>query len=103
VRHLQPDWTPSSHTLAFEFETAAEGLALYLIINAFWERLTFELPPAAGAGPWRRWIDTARPSPEDIVPWQSAPAVGDACRYSAEPRSVVALWRRRADRHAAPR
>ena len=39
---------------------------------------------------WRRWIDTALNSPQDIVPWQMAPTVaGDI--YRAEARSVVML------------
>ena len=48
---------------------------MYLILNAYWEPLDFELPPVGdgGAGPWRRWIDTALESPQDIVPWQTAP------------------------------
>jgi glycogen operon protein len=61
-------------------------------LNAYWEALEFELPPA-GADAWRRWIDTSRESPEDIVPWQTAPVVDDARRYRAGPQSVVVLWR----------
>jgi glycogen operon protein len=43
-----------------------------------------------GGGPWRRWIDTSLPSPQDIVEWQTAPPVTGAT-YRAGPRSVVAL------------
>ena len=66
---------------------------MYLILNAYWEPLDFELPPAGddGAGSWRRWIDTALESPEDIVPWQAAPAVSSPT-YRAAPRSVVVLF-----------
>jgi len=70
-----------------------EGLGLHLIMNAFWDPLDFELP-AAGGDPWRRWIDTALESPNDIVNWQSAPPVPNPRAYLAAPRSVVALWRR---------
>jgi hypothetical protein len=40
-----------------------------MILNAYWEPLEFELPQTGkhGAGPWRRWIDTALDSPYDIV------------------------------------
>ena len=47
------------------------------------------LPPAAG--PWRRWIDTFLPSPEDIVEWSAAPPV-PGNTYKAGPRSVVMLF-----------
>jgi len=41
-----------------------------VILNAYWEPLDFELPPAGNGGgnPWHRWIDTARETPNDIVP-----------------------------------
>jgi glycogen operon protein len=66
---------------------------MHLILNAYWEPLEFELPPVAdGDGdPWRRWIDTFRDSPEDIVDWACAPRV-DSQTYRAEPRSVVVLF-----------
>ena len=77
VKVGQPDWGEHSHSLAFEAELRREGLRVYLILNAYWEPLDFELPPAGdgGAGSWRRWIDTALESPEDIVPWRTAPAL----------------------------
>jgi hypothetical protein len=40
---------------------------------------------------WKRWTDTALPSPHDIVPVPSAPAVAGAS-YRAEGRSVVMLF-----------
>ena len=65
VKLGQPDWGDHSHSLAFEAELRQEGLRVYLILNAYWEPLDFELPPVGdgGAGPWRRWIDTALESP----------------------------------------
>jgi glycogen operon protein len=89
VRLRQPDWGPHSHSLALEMELPEDGLCFYLILNAYWEPLDFELPPAEG--PWRRWIDTTLACPEDIVLWQTAlPTAGPA--YRAGPRSVVALY-----------
>src|SRR5262249_11665973 len=71
-------------------ELKREGLAVHLILNAYWEPLEFELPPTAG-GPWRRWIDTSLPSPEDIVEWPTAPPVAGS-PYRARPRSGVILY-----------
>jgi glycogen operon protein len=90
VKLNQPDWGDGSHSVALGGELKAEGLAFHLILNAYWEPLEFELPPAGGAG-WRRWIDTALPSPDDIVEWRAAvPAPGNS--YRAAPRSVVMLY-----------
>jgi glycogen operon protein len=77
--------------LALEGELRREGWHVHLILNAYWEPLTFELPKLRGGEPWRLWIDTARESPHDIVPWQDAPTVSDGT-YRADARSVVMLF-----------
>jgi glycogen operon protein len=89
VKLGQPDWGEHSHSIAFSAEMPKEQMLVHLILNAYWEPLEFELPPAAG--PWRRWFDTSLPSPQDIVEWEkAAPAPGGA--YRAGPRSVVVLY-----------
>jgi glycogen operon protein len=67
-----------------------ERRLIYLILNAYWELLEFELPVHHG-GPWQRWIDTGLDSPMDIVPWQHTVPVSGAS-YRAQPRSVVVLF-----------
>ena len=93
VKVGQPDWGDHSHSLAFEAELRREGVRVYLILNAYWELLEFDLPPIGdgGAGPWRRWIDTALESPQDIVPWQVAPAWPDNT-YRTAAHSAVMLF-----------
>ena len=93
VKVGQPDWGDHSHSLAFAAELRREGLGVYVILNAYWEPLDFELPPVGegGAGAWCRWIDTALDSPDDIVPWQTATPVSDQT-YRARARSVVVLF-----------
>ncbi len=88
----EPDWGHTSHTIALTTKLAPEGIVLHLIANAWREALAFELPKlAGGAGDrWRRWIDTALASPDDVVELERAPAVADA-RYRAAPHSVVVL------------
>jgi isoamylase len=89
--HLnQPDWSDRSHGLAFTAEVRGEGLLFHLILNAYWEPLDFELPPA-GKFAWRRWIDTALDTPHDIVAWEKSPEVGGTT-YRAQSRSVVVLY-----------
>ena len=92
VRPYKPDWGACSHSIAFGAELRREKLLLHLILNAYWEPLDFELPRVGNneTDPWRRWIDTSRLSPNDIVEWQKAPSI-PGYRYRAEPRSVVAL------------
>ena len=92
VRLGQPDWGPHSHSLALHAENREQGFASHFMLNAYWEALEFELPPAGPepATAWRRWIDTARDAPDDIVPWREAEPVSGVT-YRVEPRSVVVL------------
>jgi glycogen operon protein len=94
VRLNAPDWGDHSRSVAFTVELGLERLRMHLIFNAYWEPLDFALPPAGrdgGDGAWHRWIDTAQPTPQDIVPWDEAPAIA-APTYRTEARSVVALF-----------
>jgi isoamylase len=87
----QPDWNNWSHSVALSVELTKERQLLYLILNAYWEPLEFELPPLSEeAAVWRRWIDTALDSPDDIVARRSAPPYTGRT-YRAGPRSVVVL------------
>ena len=89
----QPDFNDWSHSIAFSAVIDQGKTAFHLILNAYWEPLTFELPPVLNGGPnpWRRWIDTSLPSPNDIVKLlESPPAPGFS--YTAGPRSVVMLF-----------
>jgi isoamylase len=85
----QPDWNPWSHSIALT-ANMAQHQCYHLILNAFWEALTFELPNLH-RGPWQRWVDTALDPPNDIVPWRTAPAIPGQM-YQAGPRSVVVLY-----------
>jgi glycogen operon protein len=90
VKLHQPDWGDCSRSVALGGELRPEGLHFHLILNAYWGPLDFELPRPGGEGLWRRWIDTGLDSPDDIVPWETAPAVAGTT-YRAEARSVVLL------------
>src|SRR5215831_1846351 len=87
-----PDWSDHSHSLAFTLQSLHTRFLLHGMLNAYWERLTFELPPMPEdhLQGWRRWIDTALPSPDDVCPWDSAPVVRQGS-YDVQPRSVVLL------------
>ena len=93
VRLNQPDWSDHSRSVAFSAEIRKEKLLFYMALNAHWEALDFELPPAGknGRAKWHRWVDTAQETPNDIVPWEKAPTLPGRT-YRVEARSVVVLY-----------
>jgi glycogen operon protein len=86
----RPDWGSHSHSLAFTAKSLGSRFLLHGMLNAHWEPLTFELPavPRGSQHRWRRCIDTARPSPDDISLWSDAPTVTTAA-YVVQPRTVA--------------
>jgi isoamylase len=67
--HLKsPDWDRASHSIAFTLQHPEDEGRIHVMLNAYWEPLTFELPPASGAGrSWRRIVDTAKAAPDDFI------------------------------------
>jgi isoamylase len=94
VKVGQPDWSHSSHSLAFIAEIPKEKLMFYIVFNSYWEDLEFELPfmEQWADDPWRRWIDTSLELPADIVDWHTAGPV-PGLKYSVASRSVVVLFK----------
>jgi glycogen operon protein len=88
----RPDWSEGSHSLAVTFRSPLAGFLVHAMFSAYWEPLSFELPPIPGEseGRWRRLVDTALASPDDLRPWPEAPAVEEGV-YVVQPRSVVIL------------
>jgi glycogen operon protein len=65
---------------------------VHAMLNMYWDSLEFEVPIVPGRR-WYRVVDTARPSPDDIVETaRQAPIEGDRVRVEA--RSVVVLLSR---------
>jgi len=62
-----PDWNDWSHCLAFTLQDPSNLEHLHVILNTYWEALTFELPPLPPGKTWFRIVDTHLPSPEDIA------------------------------------
>jgi len=92
VRLSSPDWNQDSHTLAATIYLLNEQFILHLMINAYWEALTFEIPSISnGYGSWRRCIDTFLDSPNDICEWAKAPLI-QGSNYQVEARSIVLLF-----------
>jgi glycogen operon protein len=87
----KPGWSdPHARCLAYTLGGFEDEPDLHAVLNMYWDALEFELPVVRG----RRWyglVDTARPSPDDIVSEaaQRVPIEGD--RVRAEGRSVLVL------------
>ncbi|HEU5075690.1 MAG TPA: glycogen debranching protein GlgX [Polyangiaceae bacterium] len=89
-----PDWSEHSHSLAFTLRSLKGRFLFHVMLNAYWQKLTFELPPAdaEGGGPWRRCIDTALPAPDDICRWDRGVPLTKAS-YEVEAHSLVLIAR----------
>jgi glycogen operon protein len=91
-----PDLSSESHSLAITVrgrgQTGRTAL-FHVMFNAYWEALTFELPSmVAGVNQtWRRWIDTYRDPPDDIIDDAHGPSV-DGPSYTVHARSLVVLF-----------
>ncbi len=93
VRQGAPDTGFHSHSLAITATSLAGDFLMHFALNAWWEPLDFELPvlPPNARGGWLRIIDTARPSPHDLVELGEAEgAIGN--RHRVEPRSAVVMF-----------
>ncbi len=80
----------TSHALALSGESVDGRRRLYLMINAFWEPLTFVLPEDVAAPGWRVLLDTGLAAPDDIHPLAEAPLVQGPA-YQVAARAVAAV------------
>ncbi len=86
----RPDWSEYSHSIAFTAHAEPTRFLIHGMLNAYWEPLTFELPPVPdGQHRWLRWIDTALAPPDDIC--SSIPPTVRQCTYFVQQRSWVIL------------
>lgn len=86
----QPDLSDTSHTLAFTLNYPRKDESIHVMINAFWEPLTFELPLLRKGTSWYKIVDTAMSSPQDYQPPETAKIINkDVLMLAA--RSVVIL------------
>lgn len=87
-----PDTSRESRTLAYFLRgDAEEDVDLYVLINAWWKSVHFEIQEQDGRA-WRRVVDTSRPSPSDILePGEEVVIADRSCLVN--PRSIVVLVR----------
>jgi glycogen operon protein len=88
----KPDWGENSHSLAFTLGKSSSKERLHIMINAYWDSLSFELPvfDKNPKGKWKKIIDTAEESPNDILTVKNGiPVTGNLIALKA--RSIVVL------------
>ena len=90
-----PDFSAHSRTLAFALDgTQTGGEAdrdFYVALNAWREALPFRIPLSPTGRMWRRVVDTALASPQDLVASEDGPAVAANTQYAVAPYSLIVL------------
>ena len=86
----QPDWSEYSHSLAFTLHHPQAQEQIYVMLNAYWQPLTFKLPSLSPSQKWYRILDTFLPSPEDFTDLATALPINSQ-EYLVQPRSSVVL------------
>jgi glycogen operon protein len=89
----KPDFSPTSRTLALAIDgrlsDGAPDRDFYLAFNAWREALPFRAPLSPSGRRWRRLIDTALPSPNDLMTEDAGPEVPPGAVYAVAPHSLV--------------
>ena len=86
------DWSDKSRYLAYCLHgSSANDNDLYVMINAYWQPLTFTIQEGAHRE-WKRIVDTDGESPEDIMEADRGPILSSGL-HTVQPRSVVVLLR----------
>lgn len=89
--HLdRPDWGHDSRTLAFTLRHPATRAHVCVLVNAYWEPLSFDLLPLPLKERWHLIIDTFKRAPDDFYPLDKSPVINKD-HYTVQPRSVVVL------------
>ena len=92
VKLDEPDWSDQSHSLAITIAGLSEERIFHIILNAYWEPLTFEIPPAPSelGGKWHLVVDTFRNLPESCSNASELPIISGQT-HLVHSRSVVVL------------
>jgi glycogen operon protein len=86
----QPDWSLDSHALALELAHPNSPEHYHILFNAYWQPLSFSLPPLPVSQKWGCMVDTSLGSPADFSSPPRPLKLGQQ-QYLAQARSVVIL------------
>jgi glycogen operon protein len=87
---FRPDWSDDSRTLVYSLDNPNYPYQLFVIANAYWESLTFDIPHR-GVKEWKKVIDTYQEHPNDILSAEEAPIV-KGNKVEVPPRTTIVLW-----------
>jgi glycogen operon protein len=90
VKLNQPDWSHRSHSIAFTMKSLNGDVMTHYMLNAYHSALEFELPEVNHGSNWKRWIDTALESPDDICDRSEASVIANE-KYLVQPRSTLRI------------
>jgi glycogen operon protein len=92
---FKPDFSSWSRSIALALDGRRTGREpdrdIYMAFNAWVGTLNFRIPPSPQGRPWRRVVDTALPSPSDIVGEDEGPRIEVGATYPAVPFSTLVL------------
>ncbi len=94
---VRPDFSRESRSLAFALDgrrcdrPGVIDRDLYIVLNAYWKPLSFQIPASPSGRPWRRAVDTSLPSPQDALGLDEGPLVPVRHPYRVESRSTIIL------------
>jgi glycogen operon protein len=90
-----PDFSGQARALALCLDGRRTGREadrdFYLAFNAASDALEFAIPPSPQDKRWRRAVDTALASPQDIVEENERALIQTGCRYRMAPFSLLVL------------
>lgn len=93
----RPDFSDSSHTLAFMLcgRYAKNGTEIdepiYVVMNMFWQTLRFELPKISNELKWHIFVNTSQTSPKDSYSPGTEPILVNQHEIMVEAKSVIIL------------
>jgi glycogen operon protein len=90
VRLNKPDFSDFSHSLAYEMKAPVEGEHVFVMMNAYWKPLNFNLPHVDSGYAWHRVVDTSLGAGYDYCQPGKSPLV-EGKRYKLKDRSVAVL------------
>jgi glycogen operon protein len=97
VKAYRPDWSWDSRSFAFSIDgraLEAPGIVdcdFYAAFHSGRDAQPFHIPPSPSSRPWRRLVDTALASPQDILTPEAAPRVEFCTMYAVAPYSMILL------------
>ena len=80
----EPDWSENSHTLGFEYHFPEKKERILVLMNMFWDDITFEIPKEV-YGKWNLQVDTSQDNSDTCTLFDADEKV------KLEGRSIIVL------------